>query len=290
MLFRFFILTAFLICVHPANAQKGWKYKKKFTTQKNAVYFFWGYNRSAYTPSTVTFSGPDYNFTAFDLRAKDRPTKTLRTYVNPMTMSVPQFNIRLGWYYKERWDVSVGYDHMKYVMRKGQTLLLNGVIEGTTGSLNGTYTNDDGEIPIFENELHYENTNGLNYISVQLHNTKPFVKTDDQNFVIQRRWGFGTGPVVTQTDFNWDSQTYHSNFKFGGYGIAVDGGLRFDFLRRLFVQSNAVFGFIHLPKNATVQHQGHYVKQMFGYFEWEVVAGFFLYLPDNSRCDDCPDW
>jgi hypothetical protein len=278
-----------LICYQPANAQKGWKHKKKFPNQKNNVYFYWGYNRSGYTPSNVTFWGPDYNFTAFDLRASDRPTKDIAVYFRPQSISVPQFNIRLGWYYKEGWDLSIGYDHMKYVMRKGQTLRLNGVIEGTD-SLDGTYTDSDGEIPIKHEELHYENTNGLNYISLQLNNTKPLYETNNRNFAIQRRWGFGAGPVVTQTDFLWNYREYHSKFKVGGYGISLGGAFRFDFIRRFFIQSDLTVGMIHLPKNATIQNQGHYAKQVFGFMEFDLVAGIFFYLPDNGRCDDCPDW
>lgn len=284
----FFILI--VISTFGAFGQK-YSYKKKFGTQKNAMYFYWGYNRSIYTKSDIRFWGPDYDFILRDAAAKDRPSGQFKTYVNPATISVPQFNIRVGWYYKFRWDWSIGYDHMKYVMRDYQELYVNGFINGTTSSnLNGTFTNDDGKVLIRRNDLHYENTNGLNYCSVQLNNTAPIWKTNDNKFAILRRLGGGAGFIITQTDFHWDGQEYHSGFKFSGYGISAHAGLRFDFFNRFFILNSYSAGFIHLPKNETIQHQGHYASQKFLYGSWEIVGGVIWYLKFKNGCDTCPDW
>jgi hypothetical protein len=284
-----FLILVLLISGH-AYGQK-YSYKKKFGTQKNAMYFYWGYNRSIYTKSNINFIGPQYNFTLLKAAAKDRPSNQFKTYVNPATISVPQFNVRVGWYYKHRWDWSIGYDHMKYVMRDYQYLYVNGVIDGTTNStLSGTYTNANGKILIRENDLHYENTNGLNYISVQLNNTAPIYKTNDKKFAIQRRFGVGIGAVVTQTDFNWDGVTYHSNFQLTGFGLSGHAGVRFDFFNRFFLQNNFAAGYINLPKNGTIQGQGHYAKHSFLYGSWEIVGGVLWYLRTKNGCDTCPDW
>jgi hypothetical protein len=270
-------------------AQK-YSYKKKFGTQKNTVYFYWGYNRSAFTKSNINFHGPNYDFTAYSVKAHDRPAKRFSQYVYPDSLTIPQFNIRIGWYYKFRWDVSIGYDHMKYVMAGGQNLSLNGVIEGTSGSLNGTYTDADGFVPINNSELHYENTNGLNYISVQLNNTAPLYKTKNLKFAIQRRLGGGLGPVITQTDFHWDGTRYSTNLKFAGYGISLHSGLRFDFFNRFFFQTNGSAGFIHLPKNFTRLGNQHYAKHKFVFAQWELLGGVLFYLRTKNACDTCPDW
>jgi hypothetical protein len=274
----------------PASAQK-YSYKKKFGTQKNTMYVYWGYNRSGYTKSDINFKSPDYDFTLKNAAAKDRPSNKFKTYINPATFTVPQFNVRIGWYYKFRWDVSIGTDHMKYVMRDDQYLFINGFINNTnTSQLSGTYTDANGKIRIREEDLHYENTNGLNYISFQLNNTAPLFKSNDKRFAIQRRLGGGIGAVMTQTDFNWDGSIYHSTQKIGGYGISLHSGLRFDFFNRFFLQNNFSAGFIHLPKNATIQRQGHYVNQKFLYGQWEIVGGVLWYLRTKNGCDTCPDW
>lgn len=284
------ILTILLLSTSISYGQN-YSYKKKFGTQKNAMYFYWGYNRSIYSKSTIEFVGSDYHFKLVKAAAKDRPSNEFITYVNPKTITVPQFNIRVGWYYKHRWDWSVGYDHMKYVMRDEQYLYVNGFVNGTTNSnLLGTYTNDNGKVLIREQDLHYENTNGLNYISVQLNNTAPIYKSNNRKIAIQRRLGGGIGPVVTQTDFNWDGDIYHSGIKLGGYGVSLHAGLRFDFFNRFFVQNNFATGFMHLPRNATIVRDGDYANHTFIYGSWEIVGGVLWYLRNKNGCDTCPDW
>ncbi|NOQ75839.1 MAG: hypothetical protein GQ574_27790 [Crocinitomix sp.] len=289
------ILSVITLCILMLFGTTGfgqnYSFKKKFGTQKNAVYFYWGYNRSLYSKSDVNFYGPDYNITVKDLQASDRPSRNFATYVNLSTISVPQFNVRFGWYYKHRWDVSIGYDHMKYVMKKNQNLYINGDAGTTTTSqLSGTYTDATGLIPIREQDLHYENTNGLNYISIQLSNTAPLYKTKNRKFAIQRRAGMGAGPIVTQTDFEWDGVAYHTNFGFSGYGISAHGGLRFDFFNRFFLASNWSGGFIHLPKNRTAPNDELFAKQKFVYGQWELLGGVLFYLKTKNGCDTCPDW
>jgi len=270
-----------------------YSFKKKFGTQKNGLYIYWGYNRSIYSKSDVRFYSPDYDFTAINLAASDNPSSKLSDYFDPQKLTIPQFNVRIGWYYKFRWDISVGYDHMKYVMDRDQNLYLSGDAGATTTSqLNGTYDESNGMIPIRYEDLHYENSNGLNYISFQLNNTAPLYKTRDLNFAIMRRAGLGFGPVVTQTDFNWDGQTYHSGYKLrlAGYGISLHAGLRFDFFKHFFLQSNWATGFIHLPKNATIIDLNHYSEQKFMYADWQLLGGFIFYIRTKNDCDSCPDW
>lgn len=279
------------IFISVSASGQNYSYKKKFGTQKNAMYFYWGYNRSIFSKSDIRFVGADYDFILKKAAAKDRPSSELKTYLNPATLTVPQFNIRVGWYYKNRWDWSIGWDHMKYVVRDYQDLYINGYINGTTNSsLNGEYTNNDGKILIRPQDLHYENTDGLNYISVQLNHTVPFFKAQNKKFAISHRLGGGLGPVVTQTDFNWDGQNYHSSQKFGGYGLSVHTGLRFDFFNRFFLQNNYAAGFIHLPKNPTIQRDGDYASHKFVWGSWEIVGGVLWYLKFKNSCDTCPDW
>lgn len=290
MIKRALILFLILFSTINADAQK-WSSKKKYSSKKNAAYFYWGYNRSIYSKSDINFQGPGYNFIANKVAASDRPSREFSTYVTFNTISVPQFNIRFGYYYADHWDISFGYDHMKYVMDPNQTLYLNGEITSTTNSgLYGTYDKSTGKIPIHGDDLHYENTNGLNYISFQLNNTTPRYATRDGKFVIQQRLGFGLGPVLTQTDFNWDGVQHHSTFAITGYGFSLHTGVRFDFFNRFFFQSNWSGGFIHLPHNRTIQDQPDFARQKFVYGQWELLGGIVFYIKAINGCDTCPDW
>jgi hypothetical protein len=284
------MLVVILTMAPSVNAQQ-YSFKKKFGNQKNAMYVYWGYNRSIYTKSDINFYSDTYDFTLKKAKATDRPTTKLENYFNPSKFTVPQFNARVGWYYKHRWDISIGYDHMKYVMQAGQSVYISGYVsETTTSQLNGTYSNLDGLIPIRDEDLHYENTNGLNYISLQLNNTKPLFKSNSRNFVIQRRLGIGAGPILTQTDFNWDGVEYHSGMSLSGFGLSLHTGIRFDFFNRFFFQSNWSGGYINLPKNPTIDDNISYAKHDFIYGQWELLGGVLFYIRTKNSCDTCPDW
>ena len=43
--------------------------------KKGQFFFYWGYNRGFYSRSDINFKGADYNFTLYDVTAKDRQSK-----------------------------------------------------------------------------------------------------------------------------------------------------------------------------------------------------------------------
>ena len=197
-------------------------------------YFFWGYNRSVYTKSNIKFTGPGYDFTVFDASAQDKPERDIRTYINPATISVPQFNTRLGYYYKEKYDISIGYDHMKYVLTSNQTALVSGEIDPAVNAfIGGSYEREP--VQLSPNAIHYENSNGLNYISAQLQHTNYFHRSENRKHYLQYRFGLGLGGVITQTDFVWNNVTYNTDLKLSGFGGSLHAGLRADFFNRFFI-------------------------------------------------------
>ena len=278
-----------LVVLQPAIAQQNYSFKKKQSTQKGAIYFYWGYNRSVYSKSNIKFSGPGYDFKVFDATAHDNPARGIKTYLNPATWSVPQFNIRLGYYYKEKFDISFGYDHMKYVMTDNQTALVTGEIDATSNSiLAGSYYNTP--VKLYPPAIHYENSNGLNYISAQIQHTNYFFRSKDRKHFLQYRFGFGLGGVVTQTDFIWNGSDNNTDLKISGFGGSLHTGIRADFFNRFFLQSNFTVGYINLPNLQTVALTEHRAKQQFMYGDIQIVGGFFLYKRIKNGCGSCPDW
>ena len=283
-------LILFLILLISVNGNaQNYSYKKKKITQKGSMYFFWGYNRSIYSRSNINFKGDDYNFTIFKATARDNPSKDVKTYFNPTTLSVPQFNIRVGLYTNNDWDLSLGYDHMKYVMRNWQEAKLEGFIDPASnqylsGQFNGEY------YTINDNIIHYENSNGLNYISFQATYNKLLYQTNQRKLAIRGRLGIGVGGVITQTDFNWNGKEYHTLLKLSGFGASVHSGVRLEFFNRFFVQSNWSTGAIMLPNLQTIANTNNYARQKFVYADWQLVGGVFWYLKFKNGCNSCPDW
>ena len=62
------------------NSANGRSETREIYKRKGNFFFYWGYNRSAYTNSDIHFWGDGYDFTITAVRAKDEPTTTFKTY------------------------------------------------------------------------------------------------------------------------------------------------------------------------------------------------------------------
>ena len=93
----------------------------KHTSKNKGTFFvYWGWNREAYTNSDIHFQGTNYDFTLQDVQAKDRQSAfAFDTYFKSIT--IPQYNLRIGYFLTEKYSISFGVDHMKYVMKDYQT-------------------------------------------------------------------------------------------------------------------------------------------------------------------------
>ena len=135
--------------------------KVKKIQNKGKFFVYLGWNWASYSNSDIQFKGKDYNFTLSKVRAQDRPTKfSVDNYFNPANISIPQNNYRIGYFFKENYTVSIGVDHMKYVMINDQDVKINGEINIGNTKYDGTYTGED--IKLAKDFLRFEHTDGLN--------------------------------------------------------------------------------------------------------------------------------
>jgi hypothetical protein len=61
--------------------------------------------------------GKDYNFTIENMVAHDDKGWHV-DYINPVKMTIPQTNFRIGYFINDHYSIALGVDHMKYVMAK----------------------------------------------------------------------------------------------------------------------------------------------------------------------------
>lgn len=269
--------------------------KKKESTEKGAIFLYWGYNRTHYTKSNLRFVGPGYDFTLNGAIGVDRPEPfSADSYFNPRNLTIPQFNVRVGYYYKKGWALSLGYDHFKYYLKNGNHVNLTGQIEpgvDTVNNWSGTYT---GQPVVTDfNTLHYENTNGMNYIRVELMRSFDIYKPrrSKGNFIITGNLGLSAGTILSVNDFNFAGQFDHVTYSISGYGISAHSGLRFEFFKHLFLQAGFNTGFIHQLKVRTRPNDSSsYGRQALGFIEYNAVIGGLFYIKPKKKCDDCPSW
>ena len=149
-----------LVSVRSADAQ--WF---SSAPRKGALYALWGWNTASYTNSDIHFSGGNYDFTLLDVPAHDRPTPfSAKDYFALTRVTIPQTNMRVGYFVNDHLSISVGVDHMKYVMDNNVWVGFEGFIGDTIYS--EQVINDQAFLGY--NFLTYEHTDGLNYINSEI--------------------------------------------------------------------------------------------------------------------------
>ena len=264
--------------------------KPKNSMAKGTGFISWGYNRSAYTRSTINFTGAGYDFSLKGVKATDRPSTKLSEYFNPTKITIPQFNIRAGYNFKNYWNISVGYDHLKYVMVHGQEYLLNGRINGGIDP-NWSGNLSDKIVVTNDKDFHYENSNGMNYIRVELTKVRNIVRNRRDNFTMSYLLGVSSGAILSFNDFTFGGKKDVATVSLSGIGLSGHAGMRFEFFKYVFLQTNVAAGVLkQISVRTRANEYSAIAKQTFGYVEGNIVLGAFFYIRPTNSCDSCPAW
>jgi hypothetical protein len=242
-------------------------------SNKGKMFAYWGWNRGHFSTSDITFKGENYNFTLSDVKADDKPKPFGIYYFKLDEVTIPQTNFRVGYFFKENYTVSIGVDHMKYVMRNDQTVNINGNIN-TGGEFDGTFSNDD--IVLTEEFLLFEHTDGLNYVNVELSrfdNLDNWLKFPIRNIDINLTEGVGVGVLYPKTNTTLLGKERYDEFHVSGYGISAHVGLNITFFKHFFIQSNLKVGYINMGDIRTTANTTDSASQSFTFLENMYVFG-----------------
>ncbi|MDA6069560.1 hypothetical protein NJT12_08010 [Flavobacterium sp. AC] len=292
------ILFFFLMCVSLNTFAQEEITVQRYTAHNKGKFFVsWGGNRDSYTKSDVNFRGKDYNFTVNDMKAHDKPKGWHLDYVNPANMTIPQTNFRMGYFISDHYSVSIGWDHMKYVMTQNQTANVNGYINlpaDQAGSYyNGDYNNRpvdmslngaqeggydkgtaQGNPPAF---LMYEHTDGLNYINTEVSRhddiSKLFGITNTDKVQINLTEGLGAGLLYPKTNTTLLGKERHDDFHISGYGLSAKAGINFTFFKYFYLQGELKGGYINMQDIRTTTSSEDKASQDFFFFQRIIAVG-----------------
>jgi hypothetical protein len=255
---------------------------KRDFSRKGSFYLHWGYNFSWYGKSNIHFTGPGYDFTLKQVVAKDRPSRLSLQYLNPAKLTIPQFNFHIGYYFKDNWAVALGWDHMKYVMDIPQKIIIDGRIDPSisepgqpTGSFAGTYKGQ--EMVVSKEMLTFEHTDGLNYASVEVERNDDIWVSHSQKRILAMETGLGTGALIPRSDVRLFTLGKNNYWNLAGYGLSAKAGLKFHFMKRLYLQNSTKVGWINLMNIRTTGRDGiDKANQKIRYIENYTVLGFLF--------------
>ena len=270
---------------------------QRYTAHNKGKFFVsWGGNRESYTKSDVNFRGKDYNFTVANMKAHDKPKGYHIDYVNPANMTIPQTNFRMGYFFSDHYSVSIGWDHMKYVMTQNQIANVTGNINlpgDEAGSYyNGVYNNTPVDMSLHGAEeggiasgtqgnppafLMYEHTDGLNYINTEVSRhddiSKLFGITNTDKIQINLTEGLGAGLLYPKTNTTLLGKERHDDFHVSGYGLSAKAGINFTFFKYFYLQGELKGGYINMQDIKTTRSNDDSASQDFFFFQRIIAVG-----------------
>ncbi len=269
------ILLCFLCASFSAMAQEAKSENRRY---RNAgkLYVYWGWNISAYSKSDIYFEGNDYNFVLKDVIAKNRPTDLSLEYIRPSTITIPQYNARIGYFISDRYSISIGNDHMKYVMQAFQKVEMDGYIANSS-QFDGVYNNQEKELTL--DFLRFEHTDGLNYENIDFRRHERLKQIG--KFTMDAFVGLGTGilfPKTNATLFNGES---YDEFNVAGYAFNALLGINISFNGRYFLQTELKFGHANMQNVRISPDSGEKARQKFNFLQYNYVFGVNIPLRGN---------
>lgn len=244
-------------------------------TNKGKFFLFWGGNRGYYSKSDINFKGNGYDFTLYDVAAVDRPKGWHIDYINPLRMTIPQTNARVGYFFSDNWSISAGVDHMKYVMKQNQTVKMSGTISGSGTSHDGVYNNADKVLT--EDFLIFEHTDGLNYVTLELSRvddiSKLFGIRNTDIFQVNLTEGLGFGVLYPRSNTKLLNKERYDEFHVAGVGMSAKAGLNLVFFKHLMIIGELKGGYINMHDIRTTNNISDKASQDFFYFQTMLALG-----------------
>lgn len=261
----------------------------KYTAHnKGKFYVFWGGNRESFSKSDIHFKGDNYDFTVIDAIADDKPKGWHADYVNPGRMTIPQTNFRMGYFINDHYNISLGLDHMKYVMRQDQIARVTGTINLPSSEIGSMYNGVFNNTPVnfltnysdYDNGspfLTFEHTDGLNYINSEISRVDDFSKlfgiTNTDKIQINLTEGFGAGLLYPKTNAKVLGKERHDDFHFSGFGVSAKVGINVTVFKHFFVQGELKGGYINMNDIRTTAVTNDTASQQFTFLQRIISFG-----------------
>jgi hypothetical protein len=172
-----------------------------------------GHNWSVPSRSTVELDGAGYDLTLSDVRGHDQPYFDL-------PLDAVQFSLRFDVALSEHYALTIGLEHMKYVVAP-QEVRVSGSVD--TGAYVGDYEDDvvhigrSGELVGW-----FEHSDGVNYVPIGLRRLAPL---GDWWLAMV---GIEGGPLVLNTDTQILGRENDKKYHLGGFALSAVAAVQLD--------------------------------------------------------------
>jgi hypothetical protein len=233
-----------------------------YVGKKGQLYFSWGYNKEWYTQSNIHVRqealGNDYSFR--NVIGKDKPGWNT-TSIFKQAISIPQYNYRMGYWFKNNWGFEINFDHTKYQVEQQQLLHLEGKMNFLPVD---TYLINRGN-------LLWQLNNGANFFLFNIVHRIQVPRLQYKNFNVSLLMKGGIGFMTPHVENTILGQSNQKGFQFGGWDIGAEAALRFTFFKYAYLE--------YCNKAVYARYSGLKVyegtaRQAFGCYEMIANIGF----------------
>ena len=256
------------------------------TDNKHKFFFYWGYNRSSYTKSDITWKGPGYNFTLSDVEATDiKQSGFGPNYYNPLLFTIPQFDIRFGFFINDKYAIGAGWDHMKYRTKDGSQAVFSGSVDANVSSEYNGYK--DGDLVNIDNSyLRMEHSDGLNVLNFNIERHDLIYSLWSEKVGLKLVSGLGFGVAVPWTNSITFGVRNDDRPHFSGVGAHMFIASEFVFYKRFFARTTLQGGMVSMWDIAITpkaDKSDTHAEQDIWYLERSLVLGyrFYIFPPRN---------
>lgn len=241
---------------------------------RGQIYGYWGWNNADYSDSNIHFRGNGNDFTLYDVQAKDRQTtfssfQLYHTYLNPGRITIAQYDWRIGYFVADNWAVSLGFDHMKYVMVQDQTVDISGTI------VNPGFERPDptrGQQQLTGDFLTFEHTDGLNMISLETEYFLPLWNLGNE-FDFALFTGAGAGIMYPKSNVKLLSGQRNDEWHVAGYATSIKFGAETTLWHNYFIRILVKYGYVDMDDILT-SNKGDKASQTFYFDEYIGAFGY----------------
>lgn len=236
-----------------------------YVGQKGQLYLSWGYNKEWYTLSNIHVRqealGNDYTFK--NVIGKDKPGWNDKS-IFKQPVSIPQYNYRLGYWFKNNWAIEINFDHTKYQVDQQQLLHIEGKMNFQPVD---TYVINRGN-------LLWQLNNGANFFLFNIVHRIQVPKMQYKNFNVSLLMKGGLGFMVPHVENTILGNNNKPGFQLGGWDVGVEAALRFTFFKYAYLEycNKAVYA-----RYSNLKIYEGQARQAFGCYE--MIANIGVNFP-----------
>ncbi len=243
----------------------------------SGMYFQWGYHRIAYTKSTINFVKPgEYDFTIHDAVAKDKPDFQ-SFWKSPLDITIPQNVYRIGFYLNKAHThaIEINFDHAKYVVKDYQQVHVTGEMYGNQVDKDTVFT---------PAQMHFEHTNGANFYLINYVGQREILRNKKNTRTLATvLWKAGAGIMIPKSDITLFHKRLDNRYHVAGYMAALEGGARFYFAKKFFLEATVKGGYANYANVLTVD--GGHASHQFGFVSGIGTVGYDINFGRKKKAE-----